>query len=241
MSWPWNRRGGHGDLEQMLRSDRPQPREDFVRALAARAGADAARRELRRRPRVALAGALTAAMLAVAAAFGGFGYAASAVQHVASSVKSVLVAGGGGAIDSNLTSGGDQYQPGFAWGDPSHNHDGAPGLSRQGGALAPPLVATCRAGKAVAVVRLVLDEQADLDVTVRDRRGTKLPIVQPDGTTGDSISYRVLVPRAMRLRLQIPCDLLQEGKTYRIRIAAVDPDGNRSTLVVPLRTLELAD
>jgi hypothetical protein len=35
--------------------------------------------------------------------------------------------------------------------------------------------------------------------------------------------------------VRIPQNLLRSGATYRIRIVAIDPDGNKSTLLIPFR------
>jgi hypothetical protein len=83
------RRPGRDGLENDLRRNRPEPREDFVRGLEARISADApARRGAR--ARIGLAGALTAALLVVASIFGGISYAASSVTHAAHSVAAVF-------------------------------------------------------------------------------------------------------------------------------------------------------
>ena len=37
-----------------------------------------------------------------------------------------------------LTAGGDQYRPGYGFGDENHNHTGPPGLSGKGGEKTPP-------------------------------------------------------------------------------------------------------
>jgi hypothetical protein len=45
----------------------------------------------------------------------------------------------------------------------------------------------------------------------------------------------VRVPRAIQMGVRIPENLLRPGATYRIRIVAIDPDGNKSTLLIPFR------
>ncbi|MES1248212.1 MAG: calcium-binding protein [Actinomycetota bacterium] len=77
------RRRPADSLENDLRRHRPEPREDFVRSLEARIAADRrpSPRSTGLRSRVALAGGLTALLLVVAAAFGGYGYASSALVH----------------------------------------------------------------------------------------------------------------------------------------------------------------
>jgi hypothetical protein len=76
----------HADsLENELRRNRPEPREEFVRELTARISADRPARQ-RSRGRYGLAAALTAAMVVAVGAFGGIGYAASSVTHAAHAV-----------------------------------------------------------------------------------------------------------------------------------------------------------
>lgn len=170
--------------------------------------------------------ALTAALLVLA---GGLAYAA--VQK--------------GASPSARSGGGDQYQPGFAWGDPSHNHAGPPGLKRSGRGLAPPLKARKAADGKAAIVstRIRIDEQALLHISVVGPNGKALLVTQNGSLIGSgvkgpqtkSISYRVTVPRALAVRLRIPLNLLQKGRTYLLRIKATDPSGKSSTLTIPFR------
>lgn len=241
----WRRRPSH--LEKELRAARPEPRPEFLAAVAEQVRGE--RRPLRSRPRLAVAGVLTAAMLAAVGAFGGFGYAASAARQAAEAVGAILVGSSDEPIEvRGLTAGGDQYQAGFGWGDPAHNHDGAPGLERKGGELAPPLVASCTGDFARVVAAIVLDEQADLRISVLGPSGERLLLTQRGSSVGGSslegkqtktIRYRVLVPRTLRIVLQIPCSVLENGAQYRIVIRATDPDGHVSTLRVPFRALDL--
>jgi hypothetical protein len=236
---PWRRTR---DLEDELSELAPQARPDFVRSLAADIDKDT---KPARRPsfRVAFATGLGVSLLVAMASVGGFGYAATAAKSAAKAVKSILVANGDdGSVEVlSLSAGGDQYQPGFAWGDPSHNHDGAPGLRRRGGEFAPPLVAHVRGSSARVSTTVVLDEQAVLRVSVLDPSGRKLLLTQNGSSVGGDVSgrqtktitYRVLVPRALRIALRIPANVLDSGRTYRIAVRATDPDGNVSSLVVP--------
>ena len=73
----WNRRPL--DLEGELRARRPQPRADFVKALAAEVRT--APPERTRGGRFGLAIALSGLILVVLASFGGIGYASSAASH----------------------------------------------------------------------------------------------------------------------------------------------------------------
>jgi hypothetical protein len=234
----WNRRGG---LDAELRELRPEPREQLVHELVARIEGAGRPARPRRVFRVALAGAVAASLLVPMAALGGFGHVASVASDAADAVGSLIASHGDETIDvGGLSPGGDQYQAGFAWGDPAHNHDGAPGLLREGGDLAPPLVARCVDGTARVTTRIVLDEQALLRVSVRTASGKKLLLDHARGDAGEpakTLVYRILVPRTFRLALRIPCDVLESGRTYRLAINATDPDGNESTLLVPFRAL----
>jgi hypothetical protein len=221
-------------FEAELRAGRPQPRPDFVRALATRV------REDRRHPlpfRVALAGGLTAAMLVAVAAVGGLGYAATAAKQAFDGVQQLIAVNDSPeAIQVGLSPGGDQYQPGFSWGDPDQAHDGPPGLTRAGGEFAPPLQVLCSRGVAVTRVRLVLDEQADLRVSVLGPHSKRLPLTRGQGgETTKTLRYRILVPRVLRLALRMPCSLLQPGLKYQVRITATDPSGETSRLLIPFR------
>ena len=82
----WRRRD---DLEARLRASRPEPPHELVSSIVGRI--HAAPRP--RRYRLALAGALTAGALVMFSAFGGLGYAASAVES-ATGVDVPLVSAG---------------------------------------------------------------------------------------------------------------------------------------------------
>jgi len=95
----WNRR--RDDLGSELRANRPEPRPEFVRALA-----HDVRPTRRASLRVALAGGLAAAMLASVAAFGGgLGYAASGAAEAVKTVKRLAVP----ARHEQVTAAADQY------------------------------------------------------------------------------------------------------------------------------------
>jgi len=83
----WNRSDG-SELEDRLRSERPAPRPEFLRAVASRIEA--------RRPRISLglrlafASALTLTMLVAVASVGGVSYAASGAKKAVVSVGEAL-------------------------------------------------------------------------------------------------------------------------------------------------------
>jgi hypothetical protein len=84
----WRKRHEGLDLEAELRAGRPEPSSEFVHRLEARV-----RNERRSRAgslRVAFVGAITAVMLLALASVGGVGYASSAAQDAAVSVKRVV-------------------------------------------------------------------------------------------------------------------------------------------------------
>jgi hypothetical protein len=228
------------DIERLLRANRPQPRDDFVRDVARRTVAAPRRPHLR----FALAGALSAAMLIALGAVGGLGYAASSVTHAAklatrlvTPAKTSRTAG-----PVSISAGGDQYQPGYGFGDPNHNHAGAPRLQRGNGEFAPPVRPKTKDGTVYVSTTITIDEQAHLTISVVDAKtGKKLLITQEKSSVGQgvkgpptkNIEYLVLVPRAIRIRLAIPRALLVHGRRYLIEVVAIDPDGNRSKISVP--------
>ena len=94
-----------------------------------------------------------------------------------------------------------------------------------------------------AAFGFTIDEQAKLSISVVGPGGQKLVLTQSGSTVGKrmngpqtkTINYTELVPRTLALRLRIPLNLVDPGETYRIVIVAVDPDGNRSTIIVPFQ------
>ena len=237
-------------MERDLRRLRPEPRRDLVATIVSSLP-PVVHRGAPGRPRVVFACALTVGLVVALASVGGIGYAASAAQHAATTVKRVFVPSSKKAVVviSGLSAGGDQYRPGYGWGDRNHNHTGPPGLKRQGGAFAPPLLAvpTDAGIAAIAKTSFSVDEQSHLFITVIDKSGTELLLTQHSkrggstvgkGVTGPQtkvIQYLVLVPRSIPISLRVPGNLLAQGQTYRIRIIARDPQGNRSVAYIPFR------
>jgi hypothetical protein len=199
--------------------------------------------------RVALLAAMTVAGAACLGATGSLSYAASTLHAVAGVAHRVgtpqraIVARG-------LTAGGDQYQAGYAFGDPEHNHDGPPGIVREatdaGPAAAPLLPEPAVGGSAKLVgTSIAFDEQVHLWISVIDPGNRPLLLTQHSKRGGSSvgrgltgpqtkfIQYAVLVPRVIPMRLRVPSNLLEPGVRYRIRIVAIDPQGNRSQVLIP--------
>jgi hypothetical protein len=182
--------------------------------------------------------------LAVAlAAVGGVSYAASSVGSAAKAVTHIFAP----AVSNRpitlkgLSSGGDQYKPGYGWGDPNHTHTGPPGLSK-GGLVGQTLKAKKSGKAAVVTTSFTIDEQAKIFVSViLAKTKHKLLITQTKSKIGSglkgrqakTIRYLVLVPRTIALRLSIPRHLLVPGTTYQIRIIARDPSGQQKTLLIP--------
>lgn len=236
----WQRSERH--LEVRLRAERPVPGLELVEAVARRVGP---RPVLAGRRRFAFAGALTAAMLGALASVGGISYAASAARSAAEVVKEAVAPTGQKAAIGvfGINSGGDQYRPGYGFGDPNHTHTGPPGLQRPGGAAAPPL-RTRRApdGKARLVsFSIRLDEQAALRIHVLDPDGRLLLLTQRGSKVGagirgpqtKTIRYTVRVPRSIPITLRIPANLLKPGELYQVRVVATDPSGQRSEILIP--------
>jgi hypothetical protein len=226
------------DLERKLRAHRPQPRAAFVESLTDHVRE--ARTVRRRRPaRFAFAGALTLGLLAALASVGGLGYAANAAKTAAVAVFQANPAAG----PAGAAAGGDQYRPGFGWGDKNHNHTGPPGLRRKGN-LAPILQARRTANGWIVTTSVSLDEQADLSVSVARPNGSLATLSQNRSRVGQGVSgpptkairYRVLVPRTIPIKLTIPLNQLSAGTVNQIRITATDPDGNQSSIVIRFRT-----
>jgi hypothetical protein len=238
------------DLNAPLGGLRVEAREDFVEGLLARIEF-ASRPVPKRWPKAVAAGGVSAAMVAGLATVGGVSYAATAVTHAVKVVAAPAThkAPRQAITLSGLTAGGDQYRPGYGFGDPNHNHEGPPGLTRSGGENAPPLESRPAGQLAkVAGTTVTFDEQAHLYISVIDKNGTPLLLTQSSKRGGTSvgggavtgpqtkfIQYVVRVPRAIQMGVRIPQNLLRSGATYRIRIVAIDPDGNKSTLLIPFR------
>jgi hypothetical protein len=221
-------------VERRLRDERPAPSAELMRSLAPRRV---------RRPQFAFAGALTVALAISLAAVGGVSYAATAVNSVVKAAQKIVAPKSNHLVFSIKApnAGGDQYRPGFGFGDPNHNHTGPPGLSGKDGEKAPP-AQTARVGKTVKVATTIrVDEQAALYISVLDANGNRLIVNQKGSKIGGAVSgkqvktihYVVLVPRSIPIQLLVPKNLLVKGQTYKIHVIAVDSDGNKSATDIP--------
>ena len=232
-------------LERELRDARPVASDELVSKIEGRlrSGRPAHRRTSFR---LALPVALTVAVVSALAAVGGVSYAASSVASAAKSVAHVFVPAKQAApvVVSGLTSGGDQYRPGYGKGDKNHNHTGPPGLKKKGGQFSPPLTAKARGLTATVSTSFTIDEQGDLTISViNSKTGKQLLITQSKSKVGQGVKgpatknlrYEVLIPRTIPIKLAIPARLLLPGHAYAIRIKAKDFDGNKSQLLIPFK------
>jgi len=101
----WNRTEG-SELEDRLRSERPAPRPEFLRAVASRVDARRVRTSLRLR--VAFASGLTLAMFVAVASVGAVSYAASGAQKAAKSFSFVLTSASNGTSTNATNTTGDK-------------------------------------------------------------------------------------------------------------------------------------
>jgi hypothetical protein len=171
-------------------------------------------------------------------AVGGVSYAANAVTHAASVARGIVVTRVH-VVGKGVTAGGDQYAPGYGFGDENHNHDGPPGIDTgKPGEKAPPtqVVATADRRAVVASGQITIDEQAALYFSVLDSNGAQLLLTQRGSRIGGAVNgpqvktihYVMLVPRTIPVKIRVPANLLKKGQTYRIRIIAVDAQGNKT-------------
>jgi len=195
------------------------------------------------RRRAGFAVSITVVLVGALSLVGGVSYAANSVSHAVRAAAKIVSPGSthGAVVVKGLNAGGDQYQPGFGFGDPNHNHDGPPGLTGKAGEKTPP-AQTATVGKTEKVVtRIRVDEQAALYISVLDANGNRLVLNQKGSKIGTAVSgkqvktihYVVLVPRSIPIQLLVPKNLLVKGQTYRIHVIAVDSDGNKSSTDIP--------
>ncbi|HEV7641214.1 MAG TPA: hypothetical protein VGO39_10150 [Gaiellaceae bacterium] len=226
-------------VERRLRDERPAPSAELMRSLAPRRV---------KRPQFAFAGALTAALAISLAAVGGVSYAANAVTEVAKVAQRIVAPSAHNAAATSVgpNSGGDQYKPGYGFGDKNHNHEGPPGVKKgkggnNKGEKTPPAQTKTLGPATVVSSSITVDEQAALYFSVLDAAGNPLLLTQKgtaigtkvNGPQTKSIHYVVLVPRTIPFTLRIPANLLVPGQTYNVRVIAVDAQGNKTTVLIP--------
>jgi hypothetical protein len=198
-----------------------------------------------KRPQFAFAGALTVALAISLSAVGGVSYAANAVNSVVKAAKQIVTPKSNHLVltINGTNAGGDQYRPGYGWGDKNHIHTGPPGLAKgKPGEKAPPAQVKRLNSKAVTVsTSVTVDEQAALYFSVLDAQGKPLLLTQKGSAVGaglngpqtKSIHYVMLVPRTLSFQIRIPANLLVAGQSYSIRVIAVDADGNKTQTTIP--------
>jgi hypothetical protein len=250
-------------LEGELRATRPRPSDELVSRLEGRVRSELPARVRRSSFRVAVPVALTAVMVGALAAVGGVSYAATSVENAVKAVSHVFspAKAHGTLTIAGATAGGDQYQPGFGFGDQNHNHSGPPGLNQGNGnngngnngngnngngngSFTPPLTPKVVGNTATIATSFTIDEQAHLFISIVDKStGAKLLITQTKskiGTTlkgqqAKNVNYLVLVPRTIPLKLALPAKLLLAGHSYAIQVIARDPQGNETKLLIPFK------
>lgn len=195
------------------------------------------------RRRAAFAVSMTVALIGALSLVGGVSYAANSVTHAVKAAAKIVApkTTHGAVVVKGLNAGGDQYKPGYGFGDENHNHTGPPGLTGKDGEKTPP-AQTANVGNAKKVVtRIRVDEQAALYISVLDADGNRLILNQEGSKVGipvngkqvKTIHYVVLVPRSIPIQLLVPKNLLVKGQTYTIHVIAVDHDGNKSSTDIP--------
>ena len=195
------------------------------------------------RRRVGFAASLTVVLIGALSLVGGVSYAANSITHVAqAAAKIVAPAAKHAAVTvQSPTAGGDQYKPGFGFGDPNHNHDGPPGLQGKNGEKTPPAQVRTQGTAKLVATRIRVDEQAALYISVLDADGNRLILNQEGSKVGSAVTgkqvktihYVMLVPRSIPIQILVPANLLVKGQTYRIHVIAVDAQGNKSETDIP--------
>jgi hypothetical protein len=233
-------------LERELRAARPRPADELVGRIEGRIRSE--RIVSRRSYRMALPAAFTAVVVGGLAAVGGVSYAASTVAHAAKTVSHVFTPASTHkvVVVESLSSGGDQYTPGYAWGTPSATTDAAPVVSVGGaapGTATPPLTANVTGPTATVTTSFKIDEQAHLFISVvNTTKDQKLLITQKksavtgsslNGQQAKTVNYLVLVPRTIPLKVAVPSNYLHDGDSYEIQIIARAPNGKKTTIKIP--------
>jgi hypothetical protein len=233
-------------LEQVLRARRPDADLSLLRAIGSSLRKPSCRRGALRR--AVAAGAMTAMLFAALGATDSLSYAADSAVRLGMTAETAATAHRSTAA-RKVTAGSDQYQPGFGFGDPEHNHDGPPGLDiakhEAAETPAPAVGVDAQALAKLVGASISFDEQVHLYISVVDSTNRRLLLTQSSKRGGSKvgsalagpqtkvIQYAVLVPRTIPIQLRVPANLLDRKLTYRIRVVAVDPQGNRSTVLIP--------
>jgi uncharacterized repeat protein (TIGR01451 family) len=153
---------------------------------------------------------------------------------------------GPATIVSSASAGADQQDP-----QDSNNasraetmvlagHAGAPGVSRPGGAFAPPLLAQTDGPAKVVSTSVALDEGATITVSILDRSGRTVTLLPgsrldyiPTGRPHTSLTRLIDRARSVPLRLRLKA---APGGRYRIVVNALGPSGQSSSFAVAFGT-----
>jgi hypothetical protein len=234
-------------LEHRLRTERrPAPASliDAINPSAARAGQKRGQSG-RSGAQLLVVCTLTLGLAGALTAVGAASYAAQTVGRAAHAVRQLERPQAKRRIQAvqTVNAGGDQYRPGYGFGDPNHNHDGPPTLASAGPSQQEkPRSSTAKDGKAVLVsATITADEQAALYFSVLDGNRRQLLLTQEGSSIGGNVSgpqtktihFVMLVPRTVPLVLRIPANLLKVGERYSIRVIAVDANGNKTRTTIP--------
>ena len=126
------------------------------------------------------------------------------------------------------------------FGDPTRNHPGAPILKRVGKGAVTPRPVT---GGVVVPLTFFVSKQAATYFGIVDPSGTPILLMRNGSSirgtklTGNktrSIHVVILRPGTIAIDLR-SAELLKVGQTYKLRIAAVDIDGNKTVSFVPFK------
>jgi hypothetical protein len=124
------------------------------------------------------------------------------------------------------------------WGDPRY----ATKLKPRVALVNDVTTAKVAGGGMVVYGRITLDTQAHLYVTITAANGTKLLLTQKcsrlgwwlQGSPAKTLQALQLQPGALPFRLRVPAAQLRAKGPHVLRIAAIDPYGRKSTLLVKL-------
>jgi hypothetical protein len=178
-------------------------------------------------------------LVAALTSVGGLGYAATEAQKVLNTVKKIVKPAAPHTLlkVAGLTAGGDQYRPGYGWGDPNHNHAGPPGVR----VVQHPKLTRLAHGMVEVSVSVNIDEQAHLSISVLGPNGEDVVLSQQQSKIGSGVTgaptkviqYLLLIPRTIPIDLTI-VQRLTKG-TYKIRIRARAPNGSITTVLIPFK------
>jgi hypothetical protein len=119
------------------------------------------------------------------------------------------------------------------FGDPTRNHTGAPVLKQISTTIAPKPAAS---GTDLVPFAFSVDEQASTYISIFnsknnaitiERNGSVVRGARYTGNPSTSLHFLVLRPGTINTDLRVPTTQLKTGQTYKIRVTAVDFDGQK--------------